>query len=103
MSRAAALAACLMLLGCRHERRLSADDCAELRARVEGAWNHDALAAQHLVGTEAHTRFIGEEQQRIGEAWNARCTALVGQRVDDRELACLHKAETVDDVAECAR
>jgi hypothetical protein len=93
----------LMLAGCRSERQLTEDDCTALKARVEGAWNRDAVAAQHLVGTEAHTRFIGDEQRRIGEAWRARCTALVGQRVAEREMQCLEKADTIDDVAECAR
>ncbi len=97
-------ALCVALVaGCRGERQLTEDDCTALRARIEGAWNRDAVAAQHLVGTEAHTRFIGDEQRHIGEAWRARCTALVGQRVADREIRCLEKADTIDDVQECAR
>ncbi len=91
------------LAACSHERRLAADDCAAVRDRLGAAWKRDAQTADHLNGSEAHGGFIQEEEQRIGEAWLARCNALVGQRVDERELACLRKVETVDDVAECAR
>jgi hypothetical protein len=93
----------LLAFGCKAERRLTVDDCTALRAQIEGAWNRDAVAAQHLIGSDGHTRFIGEEQHRIGQAWQSRCSMLVGLRVSEREMSCLQKADTIDDVSECAR
>lgn len=94
--------ACALSLGCKAERRLTAGDCAALRERIEGAWIRDALAAQGS-SSQRDTPFIGEERRRIGEGWQTRCAMWLGLRVDERELACLHKADTIDDVNECAR
>jgi hypothetical protein len=96
-----ALVASFVLVGCA-ERELTEADCALVKERVEKAWHRDAIAAQRLADTAAFNQFIGDEQDRIGDAVMARCSAMVGRAVSARELDCLTKAETIDDVYACA-
>lgn len=96
-----AVAAVLVVGGCR-ERELTEADCALVKNRVEEAWHRDAIAAQRLADTNGFNQFIRDEQNRIGDAFMEQCRPLVGRQVSARELDCLAKAETIDDVYACA-
>ncbi|MEQ9321483.1 MAG: hypothetical protein RIF41_20125 [Polyangiaceae bacterium] len=91
----------LCVSGCR-ERELTEADCALVKERVEQAWHRDAIAAQRLADTDGFNQFIRDEQNRIGDAFMEQCRPLVGRQVSARELDCLGKAETIDDVYACA-
>jgi hypothetical protein len=77
-------------------------DCVVVARRLEQAWSRDAVAAMGLAGSDQFRRFVHHEGQRISEAWSQECAALVGRPTDSGELACLQKAQTIDDVYECA-
>lgn len=91
------------VLGCAGERALTESDCAAARLRVERAWNRDAVAAERVSSGERHMRFIGDEERRIGERFAARCTELVGKKLAVAELACLERAESIEQVDACHR
>ncbi len=95
------LAACF-LGACREQRTLTEGDCAAVRERLEEAWNRDAVAAMRLADSDEALRFVGDEEHRIGRSWGVRCKSWVGRPVDQRQLDCLSKVQTIDDVYECA-
>jgi len=88
-------------VGC-EQRKLTEADCARVKERLQKAWHRDAIAAARLSERDEFRQFISDEGDRIGEAWMARCTPMVGRPVSDDELECLTKADTIDDVYECS-
>lgn len=91
----------LLLVPACEKRVMTDKDCRDVKERLERAWNTDATAAQRLADTDSFSQFIGEEEDRLGDAWMKRCEPLVGKEVSERELECLHQAETLDDVLTC--
>jgi hypothetical protein len=90
-----------LLAGC-EQRTMTEADCAAVKQRLEKAWHRDAIAASRLANKTQFRQFIRDEGTRIGESWMERCKPMVGRAVDATELDCLNKAQTVDDVYECA-
>ena len=82
---------------------MSEADCTLVKDRLEKAWHRDAIAAQRLADTDTFSQFIRDEGDRIGDAWMAQCQPLIGREVSARELKCLAKVDTIDDVYACAR
>ncbi|MEZ4440670.1 MAG: hypothetical protein R3B72_16345 [Polyangiaceae bacterium] len=91
----------LLLLGC-EQRVVTPSDCAAVKQRLEDAWQRDAVAAQRLADTDRFNGFIRDEQRRIGDDWMKTCEGMVGRPVSEREIDCLRKVETIDDVNACA-
>ena len=83
-------------------RPLSEADCALVKDRLEKAWHRDAIAAQRLADTDTFSQFIRDEGDRLGDEWMTSCQAMVGRQVSARELDCLSKVDTIDDVYACA-
>jgi hypothetical protein len=101
--RVAVLVAVLVgLAGCR-ERKLTEGDCTSVKARLEKAWNRDAVSAARLAEKDQFLPFIRDEGTRLGDRWMTQCKARVGQAVSVAELDCLGRADTIDDVYECGR
>jgi hypothetical protein len=101
--RPASLVLLLALGACRGERKLTEADCALVKDKLEKAWQRDALAAQRLADTEVFRGFIREEGDRIVEAFEEECSRMVGRTVRAAELDCMQRADTIDDVYECAK
>jgi hypothetical protein len=89
--------------GCDSSRTLSEADCNQVRQQLEEAWRRDAVAAARLAERDDYLEFIREQGRAIGEGWMNTCRAQLGRPVSGSELECLGKAETIDDVYECAR
>jgi hypothetical protein len=93
----------VLAFGCAGEHKLSEADCALVKDRLQKAWHRDAIAAQRLADTDAFNGFIRDEGDRIAEAFEEECSRMIGRVVRPGELECMSKAETIDDVYECAR
>lgn len=96
------LAGSLCVLGCDgKERALTHEDCAAVAVRLQKVWKDDATAAQLLNDKGDFAGFIADEGVRIHAAWSEECDELVGRPIAESELACLKRADTIDDVYEC--
>ena len=100
-SLAALITVSVLVVGC-EQRTMTEADCAAVKQRLEKAWHRDAIAASRLADKTQFRQFIRDEGERIGESWMERCKPMVGRAVDAAELDCLNKAQTIDDVYECA-
>ncbi len=85
------------------DRTLTEADCSRVKARLEAAWERDALSAQRSATSEMFLQFVREERDRVGSDWMAQCHAWVGRPLRPAELSCLDAVDTIDDVFECER
>jgi hypothetical protein len=74
-----------------------------VRQKLEEVWQRDAVAASHLAERDEFREFIREQGRVISEGWMTKCSERIGRPVDSGELDCLQRADTIDDVYECAR
>jgi len=92
----------LVAVGGCDSRTLSESDCVSIKERLQRAWHRDAVAAVRLSDRDGLGQFVRDEGARIGTSWMGVCRPLVGRPISSAQLACLAKADTIDDVYECA-
>ena len=89
--------------GC--SRTMTDDDCRKVADHLREVWNTEAKKAAP-EGGEAATKadaVIRSEGESLVQDWTAECKKeLEGRRVDPKEMDCLLKTKTVEEITKCA-
>lgn len=107
----ALLLAGLCLAGC--GRTMTEDDCRRVGESLQQAWrdevqkaNPDGGKGQGQGQGQASAKAAGvvrSEEERLVSDWAAECKRdLVGKRVDEKELACLLGAKSLEQIGKCS-
>jgi len=82
------------------------DDCKKITDNMREVWAAEAKKAtpgDGAVGTEKAAGVIKAEGDKLGADWSAECKKeLLGRRVDPKEMECLLKAKTIEQITKCA-
>jgi len=98
-----ALPAALLLVGC--GKTMTDDDCRKVADSMREVWLAEAKKATPPEGPsiEKAQAVIRSESEKLVTDWSAECKKeLQGRRVDAKEMSCLLKAKSVDEVHRCA-
>jgi hypothetical protein len=98
-----ALPAALLLVGC--GKTMTDDDCRKVADSMREVWLAEAKKAAPPEGPslEKAQAVIRSESEKLVTDWSAECRKeLQGRRVDPKEMSCLLKAKSVDEVHRCA-
>ena len=91
----------LAALGC--GKTITEDDCKKITDNMREVWAAEAKKAAPSEGADKATGVIRSEGDKLTADWTAECKKeLVGRRVDPKEMDCLLKAKSVEQIAKCA-
>lgn len=101
----ALLLAGLCLASC--GRTMTDDDCRRVGESLQQAWRDEVQKANPEGGKgQASAKAAGvvrSEEERLVSDWAAECKRdLVGKRVDEKELACLLGAKSLEQIGKCS-
>src|SRR5690349_54330 len=88
------------LSGCGGSKTLTEEDCKKIDAQVREVWQAEAkkAAAAVEVKSDKATAVIKTEGDKLDADWMTECKKdLVGKPVDQKEIACLLSAKTIED------
>lgn len=98
-----ALAAALLLVGC--GKTMSDDDCRQVADSMREVWLAEAKKAAPSEGptVEKAQAVIRSESEKLVTEWSAECKKeLQGRRVDPKEMSCLLKSKSLEEMRRCA-
>ena len=98
----AIFAAAAALAGC--GRTVSESDCTSIKENMRAAWSAEAQRAAPAdpAGAERASAVIRSEGDKLVNDWMTECKKeLMGRRVEPKEMDCLLKAKTIDDISKC--
>jgi hypothetical protein len=83
------------------------DDCRRVGESLQRAWRDEVQKATPEGGNgQASAKAAGvvrSEEERLVSDWAAECKRdLVGKRVDEKELACLLGAKSLEQIGKCS-
>jgi hypothetical protein len=90
-------------LGC--GKTITDDDCKKITENMRDVWATEAKKAAPTdgAGAEKAAGVIRAEGDKLTADWSAECKKeLLGRRVDPKEMDCLLKAKSVDQITKCA-
>jgi hypothetical protein len=84
-------------------RTITDDDCKKITENMREVWASEAKRAAGGVPAERASSVIRSEGERLVSDWSAECKKeLQGRRVDSKEMDCLLRAKTIDQISKCA-
>jgi hypothetical protein len=95
----------LALLASACGRTMNEADCRKVAESMRVVWLDEAKRALPPEGpaTEKAASVIQSEADKLVVEWSAECKKeLEGRRVDAKELDCLLRAKSVEDIHKCA-
>jgi hypothetical protein len=99
-----AVACVLLTAGC--ARTVTEDDCREIGSAVKAAWEAEVKQAAPAAGEPAATNatvVLDSEGKKLASEWTADCRRqLMGRPVDSKELSCLTRSKTLEELGQCA-
>jgi hypothetical protein len=93
----------LIVAGC--GRTMTDDDCRRVADHMRDVWSSEAkkAAPSDTEGAAKAEAIIRSEGESLVQDWAAECKKeLQGRRVDPKEMDCLLKTKTVEEINQCA-
>jgi hypothetical protein len=90
-------------IGC--GKTITDDDCKKITDNMREVWAAEAKKAAPAdgAGTEKAAGVIRTEGDKLTADWSAECKKeLLGRRVDPKEMDCLLKAKSIEQITKCA-
>src|ERR1700761_4012228 len=94
------LAASTASIGC--GKTITDDDCKKITDNMREVWATEAkkaAPAEGSAGADKATGVIKDEGDKLSADWSAECKKeLLGRRVDPKEMECLLKAKSIEQI-----
>jgi hypothetical protein len=98
------LAASTVSVGC--GKTITDDDCRKITDNMREVWSTEAKKAapsDGAAGGDKAASVIKAEGDKLSADWSAECKKeLLGRRVDPKEMDCLLKAKSIEQITKCA-